>query len=275
MSRGLVIAFSLFLASTSLFGQNSSSEASSSAPENASATQPPDEPAIYVSGFEVLDAGRNGKDLRIYPDRILFSVRRNWYPQIPDLQKSTGRKQGMTVIEFEIAEDGSMGKVKIVESAGDASLDAAASQAILSSAPFPHLPDAYRQKSLKLRMHFGYDQPSIAAAPFCDGPNWGAHTAPYVVHRLKEGITPPKQTYSPDPEYSEPARKAKYMSVVQIAGTVDPQGAFTDLCVTQAAGMGLDEKAMDAVAKWKFEPATLQGEPAAIRIQVEVSFRLY
>jgi len=166
-------------------------------------------------------------------------------------------------------------KVKTVESAGDASLDAAASQAILSSAPFARLPEPYREKALKLRMHFGYDQPPSAAAPFCEGPNWGAHPAPYVVHRLKEGLTPPKATYSPDPEYSEQGRKGKYMSVVQIAGTVDPQGAFTDLCVTQAAGMGLDEHAMEAVSKWKFEPATLQGEPAAIRLQVEVSFRVY
>jgi len=65
------------------------------------------------------------------------------------------------------------------------------------------------------------------------------------------------------------------MSVVQIAGTVDPQGAFTDLCVSQAAGEGLDEKAMEAVSTWKFEPATLRGEPVAVRVNVEVSFRLY
>jgi TonB family protein len=65
------------------------------------------------------------------------------------------------------------------------------------------------------------------------------------------------------------------MSIVRIAGTVDLQGAFTDLCVAQAAGEGLDEKALEAVAAWKFEPATLQGEPVAVRLNVEVSFRLY
>ena len=65
------------------------------------------------------------------------------------------------------------------------------------------------------------------------------------------------------------------MSNVEIAGTVDPHGYFTDLCVVQAAGAGLDEMAIEAVKTWKFEPATLQGEPVAMRLKVDVSFRLY
>jgi TonB family protein len=66
-----------------------------------------------------------------------------------------------------------------------------------------------------------------------------------------------------------------HMSMVRTAGTVDPQGAFTDLCVAEAGGAGLDEKAVEAVTTSKFEPATLQGEPVPVRILVEVNFRLY
>jgi protein TonB len=45
--------------------------------------------------------------------------------------------------------------------------------------------------------------------------------------------------------------------------------------VQRSAGMGLDEKAMAAVKQWRFQPATLDGRPVAVRISVEVSFRLF
>jgi len=230
---------------------------------------------MYVSGFEILNREGNPNDLGQYPDQILAKVRSKWYPQIPELQKSVGRKRGIAVIVIEIRRDGSLGKMTKVESAGDGPLDSAASEAISSSAPFARLPEAYREKALKMSMHFGYDQPASAEAPFCDGPDWGAHPAAYVLHQSGDGVTRPKATYSPDPEYSEEGRRDKYMSVVRIAGTVDPQGSFMDLCVVQAAGEGLDEKAMGVVKTWKFQPATLQGEPVAVRLHVEVSFRLY
>jgi len=67
----------------------------------------------------------------------------------------------------------------------------------------------------------------------------------------------------------------KYQSRVRLAGTVDPQGKFTDLCVLVPAGAGLDEQAMSVVKTWGFEPASVGGEPVAVRINVEVDFRLY
>jgi len=270
-----VIASGILIACTTALGQNSPSGADPTSVMKTSESGPGAEHGIYVSGFEILNGGRTPNDLGQYPDQILGQVRSKWYPQILELQKSIGRKQGITVIDFEIKHAGSLGKVTTVESAGDISLDAAASQAILWSAPVVRLPEAYHEKALKIRMHFGYDQPATAEAPFCNGPNWGAHPAQYVLHYVGNGVTPPKATYSPDPDYSEKARRDKYMSIVRIAGTVDLQGAFTDLCVAQAAGEGLDEKALEAVTTWKFQPATLQGEPVAVRLNVEVSFRLY
>ena len=67
-----------------------------------------------------------------------------------------------TVIEFQIKRNGSLGKVATVETAGYDPLDAAATQAILSSEPFERLPEAYREKALKIRMHFGSEQPVSA-----------------------------------------------------------------------------------------------------------------
>jgi TonB family protein len=271
----LLIVSGILIASTSLFAQNSPTGADSPAVTKTSESRSGAEHGIYVSGFEILNPEKDPNALGHYPYQVLAGVRSKWYPQIPELQKSNGRKQGITAIEIEIGRDGSLKNMKRHGSSGDDSLDTAASKAISSSAPFARLPAAYHEKALKMRMHFGYDQPASADAPFCDGPNWGAHAAAYAVHNVGNGVTPPKAIYQPDPEYSEQARREKYMSVVRIAGTVDPQGAFTDLCLVQAAGAELDDKAMEAVKTWKFEPATLRGEAVAVRVHVEVNFRLY
>jgi TonB family protein len=45
--------------------------------------------------------------------------------------------------------------------------------------------------------------------------------------------------------------------------------------VVRPLGMGLDQKALDAVKQWKFEPAMKDGKPVAVQINVEVNFRLY
>jgi TonB family protein len=56
---------------------------------------------------------------------------------------------------------------------------------------------------------------------------------------------------------------------------VDQRGAPQQVRVTRKLGMGLDEKAIEAVRKWKFEPAMKDGKPVAVQISVEVNFRLY
>ena len=90
-------------------------------------------------------------------------------------------------------------------------------------------------------------------------------------------VQPPRPKYAPDPDYSEEARKLKYVGVVAIAGVVGQGGTFGDLCLMEAAGKGLDEQALKAgkTKTWKFDPATKGDIPVATFIQVEVSFRLY
>ena len=56
---------------------------------------------------------------------------------------------------------------------------------------------------------------------------------------------------------------------------VGPDGRPHDMRVQRSLGMGLDEKAMEAVRQWKFEPARKDGQPVAVQINVEVNFRLY
>jgi TonB family protein len=88
-------------------------------------------------------------------------------------------------------------------------------------------------------------------------------------------VSAPKALYSPDPEYSEEARKAKYQGTCVLWLIVGPDGRPRDIKVARSLGLGLDEKAIEAVKSWKFEPAMKDGKPVAVQINVEVDFRLY
>jgi len=89
------------------------------------------------------------------------------------------------------------------------------------------------------------------------------------------GVSAPRVIFQPDPEYSEEARKAKYHGTCVLWLVVGPDGKPRDLRIARSLGLGLDEKAIEAVKTWKFEPAMKDGKPVAVQINVEVSFRLY
>jgi protein TonB len=94
-------------------------------------------------------------------------------------------------------------------------------------------------------------------------------------YRVGGGVSAPRVLYSPDPEYSEEARKAKHQGTVILWVVVGPDGRVRDIRIQRALGMGLDERAMEAVKTWKFEPARKDGQPVPVQINVEVNFRLY
>ena len=106
------------------------------------------------------------------------------------------------------------------------------------------------------------------------GPGWGGGIG-NGAYRVGGGVSAPRALYQPDPEYSEEARKAKYQGVVVLWVIVGPDGRVHDMRVQRALGLGLDEKAMEAVKTWKFDPARKDGQPVAVQINVEVNFRLY
>jgi protein TonB len=95
------------------------------------------------------------------------------------------------------------------------------------------------------------------------------------VFRVGGGVSAPRALDTPDPEYSEEARKAKYQGTCVLWLVVGPDGKPRDIKVARALGMGLDQKAIEAVRNWKFEPAMKDGKPVAVQINVEVNFRLY
>jgi protein TonB len=108
-----------------------------------------------------------------------------------------------------------------------------------------------------------------------NGPGFGPYDAGNIFHPGRGGVTPPRPIYDPDPDYSDAARKAKYQGSVLLWLVVDPQGRPHNLRIQRSLGMGLDEKAVAAVSTWRFQPGSLHGQPVAVEINVEVSFRLY
>ena len=84
----------------------------------------------------------------------------------------------------------------------------------------------------------------------------------------------PALLYKQEPEYSEEARKAKFQGTVILQIVVDEKGDAVDPRVMKSLGLGLDEKAIEAVRQWKFTPVYKDGKPGAAPVTVNVIFRL-
>ena len=90
---------------------------------------------------------------------------------------------------------------------------------------------------------------------------WRGVTAPVVIHRV-------------EPDYPDEARKARFQGSVLVYVEVDEQGRIRSVRVEKPAGLGLDEKAIEAVKQWRFRPATRDGRPVAVPARIDVSFHL-
>jgi TonB family protein len=86
--------------------------------------------------------------------------------------------------------------------------------------------------------------------------------------------TPPRAVYSPPPEYSEEARNARYQGTCVLLMIVESDGHTSHIRVASRLGMGLDEKAIEAVKRWKFTPAVKDGKPVPVQVAIEVAFHL-
>ena len=98
---------------------------------------------------------------------------------------------------------------------------------------------------------------------------------PADVMRVGDGVSAPVLTYSVDPKYSVKARRAKYQGICVVALIVNKKGNPQDVHVVRKLGMGLDEKAVEAVRQYRFKPAYYKGHPVPVQINVEVNFKVY
>ncbi len=108
-------------------------------------------------------------------------------------------------------------------------------------------------------------QPATATAPF--------DTCKYLT--LGPGIRPPKAVNTVEPAYPEAARKAKLSGSVVVAMAVNGKGDVDDVKVVRSSNRQFEQNAMDAAKQWKFLPATKDGQPVAVQMNSEMTFKLY
>lgn len=87
-------------------------------------------------------------------------------------------------------------------------------------------------------------------------------------------VKAPVKTYSPQPAYTEIARKARIQGVVIVQAIIDKQGNVTNVKVLKGLPMGLDQAAVESIKTWKFQPATLNGKPVDVYYNLTVNFTL-
>jgi TonB family protein len=85
----------------------------------------------------------------------------------------------------------------------------------------------------------------------------------------------PRAIKAPDPQYSEEAREKKFQGTTVARLIVGADGRPRDIVIMLPLPYGLNEEAIKALKKWRFKPATMNGQPVAVQANVEVNFRLY
>ena len=107
------------------------------------------------------------------------------------------------------------------------------------------------------------------------GPGSGGGTGGGAFRPGTGGVGYPSCAYCPDPKYSEDARKAKYQGTVVLQAVITADGRAIDIQVVKGPGLGLEEKAVEAVKGWRFNPAMgPAGKPVPVSVPIEVTFRL-
>lgn len=107
-----------------------------------------------------------------------------------------------------------------------------------------------------------------------------------IYHMSKE-VTAPRLIYSVEPEFTEKARKRKIGGNPKLKFIVDKDGSTRNISIVRSAAeqytdkkdreaaLTLDPKAVEAVSRYRFEPATFQGKPVPCWMTVEVNFQIF
>jgi TonB family protein len=222
-----------------------------------------------------------------YLEEVVHAIQQNWRTLTMDSSRHNLTASVEVIVEFSIQRDGTVSGARVVGPSGDAALDQAALDAIAKSSPFSALPESFPDQYFDLRFHLhwrsGFDmsgncRSSNNGSP--DSPNPGltsdcSEDRKEGVHRIARGMSAPKKISGPEPEFTNKARRAKLQGTVTLKVIVTAEGTTRDITVEKSLDPGLDQKAIDAVSKWKFEPAMKDGQPVAVQIYVQVDFKLY
>ena len=92
--------------------------------------------------------------------------------------------------------------------------------------------------------------------------------------RVGNGVSAPVIIERQDPSYTEEARAAKIQGTVLLRLVVLPDGTTGQIKVMRSLDVGLDQRAVEAVSRWKFKPGMKDGRPVPVETTIEVSFHL-
>ncbi len=93
--------------------------------------------------------------------------------------------------------------------------------------------------------------------------------------RIGGAVTAPVLLSQVAPEFSKAARASKVHGNVLLNVVIGIDGTPARISVVRPGGMGLDEKAEEAVLQYRFRPATQNGVPVAVELNIDVNFQLF
>lgn len=224
---------------------------------------------IPLRNVDVL-SDTQGQDLTPYLRVNVHFLRNNWRKLTTTDAIGSSHNVSDLSLEFTVSRDGSLKDAKLTQPSGDNVLDQAALEALKRSSPFHELPSNYAGQSLSLRVRLHYDPNWSAPTEHMWGANSGSAELEHAGHPPV-----PKVISAPDPEFSDEARRKHVDGIVLLRLTVSENGDVTDAVVTKGLGYGLDEKALEAVRRWKFQAPLKDGQPISTSVNVEVSFHLF
>jgi TonB family protein len=98
--------------------------------------------------------------------------------------------------------------------------------------------------------------------------------APAGVYRIGGVVSEPRLLVKVEPTYTDEARRAMLAGQVNLQCVIGADGKAGNFRMQRSLGLGLDEKAIEAVGSWRFQPGMKAGQPVAVFANVEVTFRL-
>ena len=209
----------------------------------------------------------------IVPGKISHKV----VPKYPK-EARKAKIEGEVVAQATIEPSGSVSRVAIIS--GDLKLAEEVVDAVRAWKFGPYLQDGSPVRVIQnIAFKFAQDQKRAEMEPL-PAPTLAKNLTPQLfpgggVFRVGGAVSAPRIISSTAAQYSEKARKAKYQGVCVLSLIVTSEGTPRDVRIVRSLGMGLDEKAIEAVSQWKFEPGIKDGKPVAVMVDVEVNFHLY
>jgi len=96
-----------------------------------------------------------------------------------------------------------------------------------------------------------------------------------TIFHVGPGVSTPRATFTPEPQFSEIARYEKFQGVIVASVIVGTDGRLHGIRVVRPLGLGLDDSALSTLQTWRFDPAKRDGKPVAVEMNIEVDFHLY